>query len=108
VDDIGRGCCTLGVNDSITNAGVNALDNAAQRARADSITRNLNVVTYTIGLGNAPNGVDDQLLLRIANDPQASNYNSAQPTGDYVFSPTTAQLNQAFNRIASDVLRLSR
>jgi len=108
VDDVGRGCCTLGVNDSITNAGINALDNAAQRARADSITRNLNVVTYTIGLGNAPGGVNDQLLLRIANDTSANNYNSTQPSGDYVFAPTTAQLNQAFNRIASDVLRLSK
>ena len=107
-DDAGRGCCTLGTNDSITNAGVNALDNAAQRARADSITRNLNVLTYTIGLGNAPGGVDDQLLLRIANDSGANNYNSAQPTGEYIFAPTTAQLNQAFNKIASDVLRLSK
>src|ERR1700736_1340940 len=33
VDDAGRGCCTLGVDDSLTNAGINALDNAAQRAR---------------------------------------------------------------------------
>jgi len=108
VDDIGRGCCTLGTDDSITNAGVNALDNAAQRARADSITRNLNVLTYTIGLGNAPGGVDDVLLQRIANDSGANNYNSAQPTGEYIFAPTTAQLNQAFNKIASDVLRLSK
>ena len=108
VDDIGRGCCTLGTNDSITNAGVNALDNAAQRARADSITRSLNVLTYSIGLGNAPGGVNDQLLLRVANDSGANNYNSAQPTGEYIFAPTTAQLNQAFNKIASDVLRLSK
>lgn len=108
VDDIGRGCCTLGVDDSITNAGINALDNAAQRARADSMTRNLNVVTYTIGLGNAPGGVNDQLLQRIANDPNALNFNSSQPAGEYVFSPTTAQLNQAFNKIASDVLRISK
>ena len=108
VDDIGRGCCNLGTDDSITNAGVNALDNAAQRARADSVTRNLNVVTFTIGLGNAPGGVNDPLLQRIANDPAAPNYNSAQPVGEYIFAPTTAQLNQAFNKIASDVLRLSK
>ncbi len=108
VDDIGRGCCTLGVNDSITGAGINALDNAAQRARYDSITRNLYVYTYTIGLGNAPGGVDDQLLQRIANDPNAGNYDPTKPIGEYVYAPTTAQLNQAFSRIASQVLRLSK
>jgi hypothetical protein len=84
VDDIGRGCCTLGVNDSITSAGINALDNAAQRARDDSITRNLNVYTYTIGLDNAPSGVDNELLQRIANDPNAGNYNPNKPIGEYV------------------------
>lgn len=108
VDDVGRGCCNIGFDDSVTNAGFNALDNAAQRARADSISRNLNVVTFTIGLGDAPGGVNDQLLLRIANDANAPNYNSVQPSGEYIFAPTAAQLNQAFNRIASDVLRLSR
>jgi len=108
VDDIGRGCCTLGVNDSITGAGVNALDNAAQRARDDSMTRNLNVYTYTIGLGNAANGVDNELLQRVANDPNAGNYDATKPVGEYVYAPTTSQLNQAFSKIASQVLRLSK
>jgi hypothetical protein len=108
VDDIGRGCCTLGVDDSVTHAGINALDNAAQRARDDSISRNLNVYTYTIGLGNAPNGVDNELLRRIANDPAAGIYNSNKPVGEYVYAPTTSQLNQAFSKIASQVLRLSK
>ena len=103
-----HGFVRTGNNDNITNAGVNALDNAAQRARADSVTRNLNVYTYTIGLGNAPGGVDDELLQRIANDPGAGNFNSLQPVGQYVFSPTTSQLNQAFSQIASSVLRLSK
>jgi hypothetical protein len=68
----------------------------------------LNVYTYTIGLGNTPSGVDNELLQRIANDPNASNYNSAKPIGEYVFAPTTAQLNQAFSKIASQVLSLSK
>jgi hypothetical protein len=108
VDDIGRGCCTLGINDSVTSAGINALDNAAQRARDDSITRNLYVYTYTIGLGNAPSGVDNELLQRIANDPSAGNYNPNKPIGEYVYAPTASQLNQAFSKIASQVLRLSK
>ncbi len=105
VDDMGG---TLGVSDTVTNAGMNALDYAAQRARDDSITRNLNVVTYSIGLGNSPGGVDDALLARVANDTTATNYSSAKPVGLYIASPTSAQLNQAFARIASDVLRLSQ
>ena len=102
------GSCTLAVDDNIARAGINALDYAAQRARADSVTRNLNVYTYAIGLGNAPGGVDDELLRRVANDPAAGNYSSTLPEGKYLASPTVAQLNQAFTEIASSVLRLSR
>lgn len=94
--------------DNVTNAGINALDNAAQRARADSASRNLGLLTYTIGLGNTPSGVNNELLQRIANDPSAGNYNSNYAQGIYVFAPTAAQLNQAFARIASDVLRFSK
>jgi hypothetical protein len=109
VDDIGTGSGTIGVSDTITNAGLNALDYAAQRARDDSISRNLNVVTYAIGLGNSPGGVDDNLLRRVANDPNATGfYDGSKPSGLYISAPTTSQLNQAFSRIASDVLRISR
>jgi hypothetical protein len=108
VDDIATGSGLLGVSDTITAAGINALDYAAQRARADSVARDLDVVTYVIGLGNAPHGVDNMLLQRVANDRAADNFNSAHPAGVYLFAPTTAQLNQAFAQIASDVLRLSR
>lgn len=72
------------------------------------MTRNLNVYTYTIGLGNAANGVDNELLQRVANDPNAGNYNATKPVGEYVYAPTTSQLNQAFSKIASQVLRLSK
>jgi hypothetical protein len=108
VDDILTGSGSLGLSDTITNAGINALDYAAQRSRDDSISKSLNVVTYTIGLGNAPGGVNDTLLQRIANDPNANNYDSTKPVGEYVFAPNAAQLNQAFSKIASDVLRLSK
>ncbi len=101
------GSCEIAVNDQISLIGDNVLDNAAQRARADSVSRNLNVFTYTVGLGNAIGGVDDVLLERIANDPRAPNYNSAQPVGQYVYAPTASTLNQAFTEIAGQVLRLT-
>jgi hypothetical protein len=101
------GSCSIAVNDQIALVGENALDNAAQRARTDSVSRNLNVYTYTIGLGNAIGGIDDVLLERIANDRSAPNYNSALPVGQYVYAPTASTLNQAFTQIASQVLRLS-
>ncbi len=110
IDDLATctGGCTIAVNDQISLVGENALDNAARRARADSVTRNLNVYTYAIGLGNAPGGVNNTLLERVANDPAASTYDATQPIGQYIYSPTTAQLNQAFTQIASSVLRLSK
>jgi len=51
--------------------------------------------------------VDHDLLLRIANDPTSPSYVSTQPTGLYVYAPTTAQLNEAFARVASEILRLA-
>jgi hypothetical protein len=99
--------CSPAVNDQMGLVGSNVLDNAAQRIRAESVSNGLSVYVYTIGLGNAPGGVDNTLLERVANDPSAPNYNSAQPVGKYVYSPTAAQLNQAFTQIASEVLRLS-
>jgi hypothetical protein len=53
-------------------------------------------------------GVDNELLQRIANDPDAGIYNPNKPVGEYVYAPTTSQLNQAFSKIASQVLRLSK
>jgi Flp pilus assembly protein TadG len=100
--------CVLGISDSITKAGLNALDNAAQRARADANTKNLGLIVYAIGLGNAPGGVDNILLQRVANDPLANNYNTSYLPGMYLYAPDTSTLNQAFSQIASEVLRISK
>ena len=100
--------CVLGISDSITKAGLNALDNAAQRARADANAKNLGLIVYSIGLGNAPGGVDNILLQRVANDPAANNYNTAYLPGMYLYAPDTSTLNQAFGQIASEVLRISK
>jgi hypothetical protein len=93
---------------TIENAGINALDNAAQNARVDAALNNLPFIVYTIGLGNAPGGVNNTLLQRMANDPNSATHQSAYTDGMYLFSPGTANLSAAFATIASDILRLSR
>ncbi len=92
---------------NVTNGGINALDNAAQRARQDASGSNMPFVVYTIGLGNS-GGVNDELLKRIANDPTALAHQSAYATGTYIYTPDTAHLAAAFAQIADDIMRLSQ
>lgn len=97
---------SITVPQNIENFTVNAADHAALRIRtgASSGGRSLSdVIIFTIGLGD----VDDVLLRRMANDPAANNYNSTLPAGIYVYAPTAADLDQAFTRVASEILRLA-
>jgi hypothetical protein len=88
---------------TMENAAVNALDNAAFRIRSDT---NLNTVIYAIGLGGA-GAAEHVLLQRVANDPASPIFDNTKPEGLYVYAPTAVQLNEAFVRIASEILRLS-
>jgi hypothetical protein len=92
---------------TLMQAATNATDNASLRVRADN---RLAPVIYTIGLGDPTNPVslDDDLLLRLANDPAASNYDSTKQVGLYVYAANNTQLTMAFYRIASEVLRIAR
>lgn len=92
---------------SIGAAATNATDNAATRIRSDT---NLSPVFYVIGLGDPSSSdpPDQTLLAKIANDPTSPGYVKTQTTGLYVFAPNNTQLTQAFSRIASEILRLSR
>jgi hypothetical protein len=47
-------------------------------------------------------------MRRVSNDPEASNYDSQKATGLLVYALQTYDLTQAFNRIASEILRLAR
>ena len=93
----------------------NAVDNAAKNIRTDvnlanrigDTTGNMNVAIYAIGYtGNG--GCDDGLLRRVANDKSAAGYNSAQRTGIYVSANDKQGLADAFNLIASAILRLAQ
>jgi Flp pilus assembly protein TadG len=103
-------------------AALNATDNAAYNARSNAT---LPAYVFTIGLGgNDGNPPDPILLQRMANDPNEDQYNNPpvfaacssestcvnypnQPQGVFIYSPTSAQLGQAFLAISSQILRLS-
>jgi Flp pilus assembly protein TadG len=103
-------------------AALNATDNSAYNIRTNA---NLPAYVFVIGLGgNNGNPPDPILLQRMANDPNADQFNSpavfpacsteptcvsyaSQPQGQFIYSPTAAQLGQAFLAISSQILRLS-
>ena len=94
---------------SLMKAYKNATYNAAVRIRGDS---RIQPVFYNIGLGN-PNATDPldvpdtDLLLRMSNDPTSPEYTDTQPSGMFVFAPDNTQLNSAFVRVASEILRIA-
>jgi hypothetical protein len=92
-----------------------AVDSAANRIRSDvnlanragDTTGNMNIQLYVIGYtGNG--GCDDGLLKRVANDAGAAGYNAAQPQGQYYSASNGAELADAYQKLASDLLRLAR
>ena len=61
------------------------------------------VIVYSIGLG----AVDPTFLERVSNDEDSPDYVAAgQTSGLYVFAPTPAQLQQAFQQVANEIFRL--
>ena len=61
------------------------------------------VIIYSIGLGD----VDPTFLRRVANDPASADFVAVgQSEGLYVFAPTAAQLQQAFQTVANEIFRL--
>jgi hypothetical protein len=46
-------------------------------------------------------------MKRLANTTDSDMYQAAQPTGIYVWAANATQLNSAFQRVRSAVLRLS-
>lgn len=94
---------------SAANAVVNAVDSAAARIRSAAPTSagpGLNgVLTFTIGLGA---GVSDELLRRLANDRASAIFDPNKPAGSYFFVSDSSGLDEAFQRVASEVLRLAQ
>jgi Mg-chelatase subunit ChlD len=102
---------SITVGQNVENFSTNAADDAALRIRGgapDPMNGNRTlpgVTIYSIGLGT----VDDVLLKRIANDPSLTpNPVAAGNPGLYVYAADATQLNLAFTRVASEMLRLAR
>ena len=96
---------------NVQNFSTNAADNAAFRIRGGApdvnhANRTLAGVTiFSIGLGD----VDDVLLKRIANDRSLTpNPVAAGNQGLYVYAANATELDQAFTRVASEMLRLAQ
>ena len=65
------------------------------------------ITIFTIGyLGNG--GTDDGLLKRVANDKSAVGYDNTQATGRYIPASDKNALANAFDTLASIILRLSQ
>jgi Flp pilus assembly protein TadG len=97
---------------NIDNISTNAADHAAMRVRRGDpdpaqANRSLSgVVIFTIGLGS---DADTTLLKRMANDVSLSpNPVAAGANGKYEYAGDATQLNDAFTRVASEVLRLAK
>lgn len=96
---------------ALTNAAFNQVANAAVRIRANSTAPGeLNTITYSIGFGAGITANEDDMLRRAANVPHPSNnmFDATKPEGFYVYAPTTSALNEAFVKIASEILRLAK
>lgn len=87
-------------------AAFNAADSQAYKIRNDTT---YNPIVYTIGLqGNEPMAIYQDFMERMANDSRASNYDSTRPQGQFILANDTSQLSQAFQEVASQILRLSK
>ncbi|MGC8792096.1 MAG: VWA domain-containing protein [Bryobacteraceae bacterium] len=90
---------------AVRYAAYNVADNAAARIRNDTT---LSPVIFTIGLGGTSSEpIDDELLMRVANDRNSPIFDPTRPAGLYAKAPTPAELDQAFLRVASEILRLA-
>jgi Flp pilus assembly protein TadG len=93
-------------NQNVWNEGELTALNTASTLRGEGVT------IYTIGLATGvPPVVNTTFLAELANinDPSDQTYNSNQTVGDMEIAPSGAQLQQAFQEIASKILlRLSQ
>ena len=106
------------------NAALNATDNSAYVARANTTDP---AYVFAIGLGgNSVSGPPDPILLqRMANDPTGDTFNasayydpcasetgcvtySGQLQGTFIYAPSSAELASAFLKISSQILRLAK
>jgi hypothetical protein len=98
---------------NVHNAAKNLLLNIAQTARQDSAALG-GVVIHTIGLGGYGYDADAELMKRVANDPTPA-YGvtglvaaPGEPVGSYTYAPSIGDIEKAFDKVRSEVMRLTR
>ncbi|MES2010863.1 MAG: vWA domain-containing protein [Pseudomonadota bacterium] len=72
-----------------------------------SYLRSNGVYIFTLGL-DGDGGFDADLLKNMANTPDATLYNSAQPSGVYCYAANISGLKPCFSKLASEILRISK
>jgi hypothetical protein len=101
------GITTGNIATQIPNIAENALQSAASRYRTLSAANSVNLVTFTVGLGNDGNPPNTDLLEDVANDPGATHYDSDYTSGKMLYATNTDELQSAFARLASEILRIT-
>jgi hypothetical protein len=96
---------------NVHNAAKNLLLNIAQAARQDEALGG--VVIHTIGLGGYGYDADAGLMKRVSNDPSDSygvqiTASTEEPIGSYTYAPGLAEIQAAFDKVRSEVMRLTR
>jgi Flp pilus assembly protein TadG len=103
---------------NLNKAARNMVENIANAARGGAGTAAITI--YSIGLGDrlrsnevtncsyGSNEYGENILKRLANTTDSDMRQSSQPTGIYVWAADASQLNSAFQRVRSAILRLSK
>lgn len=96
---------------NVHNGAKNLSLNIAQTARQDSTLGG--VYIHAIGLGGYGYDADASFMKRMANDPADSygvqiNAEPTEPMGSYIYAPSLGELNAAFDKVRSEVMRLTR
>ncbi len=96
---------------NIHNASKNLLLNIAQAARQDMALGGVNI--HAIGLGGHGYDADTALMKSMVNDPSDSygvtvtTYQN-EPMGSYTYAPSIGELKDAFSKVRSEVMRLTK
>lgn len=104
---LGNGRININDHETVTNAGINTLDNAARAARNDAFGRNLELITFAIGLGGT-GAAEDELMHRVANTALSTNVQNDRPKGMYIKADNVTQLDEAFAQLASETMRFAK
>ncbi len=98
---------------NINNASRNLVEIIANAARADAGDYRIRIYTLGMGelvrymLGTMPEMSED-ILKRMANDPDSPDKNSAQLLGKYFFAETPDDVGPAFQGIQNQIIRLTK